>query len=457
LSLARDAFADGPFFPFKMKPTTSEISIMLLSSRQRLMRLGSPFQLILLSDALMLMALMIGHIAVPWWIVQRGGAGDLAIFAATQAIASFIALPALSPLGDRYSKRNLITGGLCCMLLEAVLMAFIAQTDYYHFPLVCALGVAGVTAMAVIMPASLSLVADVLPPAQLTDGLGFQKSAQAIGRMIGPALGGMVLAAAGTAPTLWMHAGLLVVACVCASKIVAPVPVRGESARRRWIDDLRAGLAAKWHIPMERGWTFVSFLVMIFFTPGIGMLVPVKIQSLQLSGAWFGACEAGLSIGLLFGAMGGAIWLANRVGRFRASFSAILCEGLCLAIMGLTHSPVVLVFAFFLFGACVSTVQMVGQTHRMLAMPAEFRSRMTAVNMMVMQVGGIVGPAIASGGLGIMSVDGVYFAFGVALLCVGLGYTLVPGYREFLSLSHDDAKDRYAREHPHLFNCAQKG
>lgn len=429
---------------------------MLFSTRQRLILLGRPFQLILFSDALMLLALMIGHIAVPWWIVQKGGARDLAIFAATQAIASFIALPALSPLGDRYSKRNLIAGGLCCMLLEAVLMAFIAQTGYYHFPLVCALGVAGVTAMAVIMPASFSIVADVLPPAQLTDGLGFQKSAQAIGRMIGPALGGVMLAAAGTAATLWMHAGLLAVACMCASRIVAPAPSREVSAQRRWLDELRAGLAAKWHIPMERGWTFVSFLVMIFFTPGIGMLVPVKIHSLQLSGAWFGACEAALSVGLLFGAMGGAIWLAERVGRFQASFSAILCEGLCLAIMGLTHSPVVLVFAFFLFGACVSTVQMVGQTHRMLAMPAEFRSRMTAVNMMVMQVGGIIGPAIASGGLGIMSVDGVYLAFGIALLCVGLGYTLVPGYREFLSLSHDDAKDHYARKHPHLFNCVNQ-
>jgi MFS family permease len=430
---------------------------MLSSTIQRLNLLGHSFQFILFSDALMLLALMIGHIAVPWWIVHQGGVHDLAIFAAIQAIASFIALPALSPLGDRYPKRNLIAGGLSCMLLEAVMMASMAQTGHYDLALACMLGVVGVIAMAVIMPASLSIVADVLPAERLTDGLGFQKSAQALGRLAGPAVGGVVLAAAGTATALWLHAGLLLLACVCAARIDTPLSSLRHAAPRRWTDDLRAGLAAKWHIPMERGWTFVSFLVMIFFTPGIGMMVPIKIQSLHLTGAWFGACEAALSLGLLLGAMGGAVWLANRVGRFRASFGAILCEGVCLAIMGLTHSPMVLVGAFMLFGACVSTVQMVGQTHRMLAMPAEFRSRMTAVNMMVMQVGGILGPAIASAGLGVATIDGVYLAFGVALLCVGLGYTMVPGYREFLSLSHDDAKGHYARKHPHLFTWSREG
>jgi MFS family permease len=424
---------------------------MLATTRSRLVDLGEPFRLLLISDLLMLLAIMVGQVAVPWWIVHQGGAHDLALYSVMLTTASFIALPLLSPLGDRYSKRTLIAGGLSCMLLGSSAVAVLAQAGIYKIWLIIALQTIGVVAMAAVMPVSLSIVAELLPAEQLTAGLGLQKSAQAIGRLIGPAIGGTILAVSSSATALVLHVILLVVACVLAARIVVPVrPAQGAS-RTRWLADLQAGLAAKWKIPMERGWTFVSFLVMIFFTPAIGMLVPLKIQSLGLSGAWFGACEAGLSAGLLFGALGGSVRLANRVGRFKASFGAILCEGLCLTVMGLTHTPIVLVLAFTLFGSCISTVQMVGQTHRMLAMPPGFRSRMMAVNMMVMQVAGILGPGLAGVTLAAATVDQVYLGFGIALFAVGLGYPLVPGYREFLSMPHEQAKGLYQRRHPQLF------
>ncbi|MCZ8076613.1 MAG: MFS transporter, partial [Paucibacter sp.] len=149
----------------------------------------------------------------------------------------------------------------------------------------------------------------------------------------------------------------------------------------------------------------VSFLVMVFFGPAIGMLVPLKVQSLGLSGAWLGACEAGLSAGLLLGSLGGSVWLAQRIGRFRASLAAILIEGLSMGVIGLSHQGVVIVLGFAVLGACIATVQMVGQTHRMLAIPQAFRSRMTAVNMMVMQVAGVLGPGLAGLGLLRLGVD----------------------------------------------------
>ncbi|TFW10079.1 MFS transporter [Oxalobacteraceae bacterium OM1] len=416
----------------------------------RLAELGDTFRYLLISDLLMLLAIMVGQVAIPWWIVHRGSAHDLAVYAGVLAATSFVALPLLSPLGDRVSKRTLIAGGLACHLAGSCAVAVLVQHDIFQLPLVIAFQMINVIAMAAVMPASLSIVAEVLPPERITAGLGMQKSAQAIGRLIGPALGGAILAASSSAVALWLHVILLAVACVCAGRIVAPGKT-GAAGNSRWLADLRAGLAAKWKIPMERGWTFVSFLVMIFFTPAIGMLVPLKVQSLHLSGAWFGACEAGLSAGLLLGALGGSVRLANAVGRFRASFGAILCEGLCLIVLGLTHTPVVMVGAFVLFGACISTVQMVGQTHRMLAMPPDFRARMMAVNMMVMQVAGVLGPGIAGAALAGTGIDAVYFCFGIALCAVGLGYPLVPGYRSFLGMSHDEAKGLYARTHPRLF------
>jgi len=424
---------------------------LLQAIRRRLAPLGPAFQLLLFSDGLMLLSLMVGHVAVPWWVAHEGGAGQLAIYAAGLAAGSFIALPLLSPLGDRISKRRLIAGGLAVMALESLMLAGLAQAGLYHLAWVMALEGVAVIAMAAIMPASFSIVAELLPPEQLTEGLGLQKSAQALGRLLGPVLGGLVLAAASTAAALWLHALLLGLASLLAARIAAPPPPKPE-VRKHWLSDLKAGLRAKWQIPMERGWTFVSFLVMVFFAPGIGMLVPLKVQDLGLSAVWLGACEAGLSAGLLLGSLGGSVWLSQRLGRFNASFYAILLEGLCMVLIGLSRHPLLLVAGFAVMGACIATVQMVGQTHRMLAMPQAFRARMTAVNMMVMQVAGVLGPGLA----GLLLLQGqvgqVYWVFGLGLFLVGLGYVLVPGYREFLNRPHAQAEGLYARDYPALFH-----
>jgi MFS family permease len=310
--------------------------------------------------------------------------------------------------------------------------------------------VIGAAAMALVWPVSMSIVAELLPPERLSEGLGLQKSAQSVGRLLGPVLGGAAITT-GIAPALWLHAAMLLVACVLAARIETPPAAQRHRMPPRWLAELKAGLAAKWQVPLERGWTLVSFLVMVFFTPGIGMLVPLKVQSLGLSGAWLGACEAGLSAGMLFGALGGSMWLAQRVGRFRASFGALMCEGACFAVLGLAQWPLLVVAVFVLHGACVITVNMVGHTHRMLAMPAHFRARMTAVNLMVMQVAGALGPGLAGAALARWSVGQVYVAFGLGVFLAALGYLRVPGYRRFLELPHDEAEGHYARLHPQLF------
>jgi hypothetical protein len=98
----------------------------------------------------------------------------------------------------------------------------------------------------------------------------------------------------------------------------------------------------KWIVPLERGWTLVNFLVWIFQGPAVGMLIPLKVQSLGLSGLWLGVCEAALSIGLLLGSFRGSDALVSRFGRFNVRVGAAMCEGLALAASGWAHSAIVL-------------------------------------------------------------------------------------------------------------------
>lgn len=424
---------------------------MLNSLRRRLLPMGRPFRLLIVSDALILLSLMVGYVAIPWWVVHEGGAHDLALWAGALALGSLLALPLMSPWGDRISKRTLISAGVALTLAKALALAALVQAGIYHLGLVIALELLGVVATAALMPAIFSVVAELLPAEQLNEGLALQKSAQALGRLLGPVLGGGLLAVGGSALALWGHAALLALAFALALRIETAAPAPGVAGAAHWWRDLRAGLAAKWQLRLERGWTFVSFCVMVFFGPAIGMLVPLKVQALGLSGAWLGASEAGLSAGMLIGSLGYSTWLAERVGRFRASVGSILLEGVCVALIGFVHEPLALVALLGVVGLCIATVSLVGQTHRMLAIPPHYRSRMTSVNMMVFQVAGVLGPALAGWGLGSLSVHAIYGWFGLGLFTVGLGYFAVPGFRAFLSLPHDEASGHYGRTHPELF------
>lgn len=414
------------------------------------------FRALLLSDAAMMLAMLIGQVAVPWWISGHGGAVDLAIYGTAMAAVMLVSLPLLSPLGDRWPKSRLISGGLAIYSLANLALAIFASFNFYDLWLVIILRALCVVAMSLITPVSLSIAAELVPPERLSDALGLQKSSQAIGRLAGPALAGLAIAVASTAFALWLHMFFLLIAALAAWRIAMPPKAPRTASQEGWWPAMRAGFLAKWRIPMERHWTATMFVMMLFFLPALGMLVPLRVREMGLSGAWMGACEVAISLGLLVGAAGGADWVARRVGRFRASFGAMMLEGVAQILVGVTPSPYLLVFGFFIVGVALSVVQLVGQTHRMLAIPPDYRARMTAVNLMVMQLAGTFGPMLAGWGLLHGSAGQVYLAFGIAYSVAGLGFLRVPGYRDFLSLSHEAVKNWYGRKHPELFDGEKK-
>lgn len=79
---------------------------MFREIRARINSIDVPLASLLLSDLMRILAEMVGYITLPWWIVHRGGAHDLALYSASIAITTIFAMPLLSPLGDRNELRN---------------------------------------------------------------------------------------------------------------------------------------------------------------------------------------------------------------------------------------------------------------------------------------------------------------------------------------------------------------
>ncbi|WP_275426109.1 MFS transporter [Paraburkholderia tuberum] len=402
-----------------------------------------------------MLAEMVGYITLPWWIVHLGGAHDLAIYSVSIAVTTIFAMPLLSPLGDRYAKRPQIVWGLCALMVVAFTLATLASLSDYRLMLIVCIGMVTVIAKAFIDPASSIISAELVPADRLAKVLRLRKSTQAAGRALGPTLAGATLALGGIAATFWMNGILLGVAAYVAWQLPSHTqPNERHRGLARWWEDLRAGLHAKWIVPLERGWTLVNFFVWIFQGPAVGMLIPLKVQSLGLSGLWLGASEAALSLGSLLGSFRGSDALVGRFGRFNVRVGAAMCEGLALAASGWAHSPIVLILAFTCVGFANASMGLVGATHRSLAIPQNFRVRILAASMMTTQIAGILGPMIAGAALTHWAVGEVYTCFGFGTCLLAFGFVLIPRSREFFALNHDQVKDWFRHEYPQAFKAS---
>ena len=425
---------------------------MTLPFLDRFGALGAPFLWLLASDALMLLALMVGQVALPWWIASSGGAHDLALYGVVTSAFAIVAMPLMSPLGDRIAKRRLIRGALMALALASIGVAALASAARYDLRALIALGAVPVLAMAAQIPSVSSFVTELVPPAALGRAVGLQQSAQATGRMVGPAIGGVVLGALGTAVALWLGALLLVAASITARRLPLGVPPARDA--RSWRADLMAGINANRRIPLERGWILVNFLSWIFLFPTFTMLVPLKVQSLGLSGTWLGLCEAGLSLGMLAGSLGGSAWMIARFGRYQTRVGAAVVQGVALAIAGATTGGPWLVAAFVVAGFMNAAMVLVGMTHRMLARPQAFRARMVAVAVTTTYIASMIGPALAGFALLRWPVGTVFVAFGLVGALFALGLAIVPGFRAFMALDHEAVANFYERNFPQAFKDA---
>ena len=195
----------------------------------------------------------------------------------------------------------------------------------------------------------------------------------------------------------------------------------------------------------------VNLVVGMFYAPAIAMMAALQITNLGLSSAWLGATNMGIMSGMFLGFLGCASFASKKLGRFRALMTVAALRVFALLVVSLTTAPAAMLAAFFMLGISQSTTQFVGVTHRLLAMPAEYRARNASVNILAWQISSTLGPAIVGiSSLG-ASVAQYYVAFGILIAVCTMGLPLIPRIHVFQSLDHDAVTGWYRREYPEAF------
>jgi MFS family permease len=365
-------------------------------------------------------------------------------------------MPLISPLGDRLSKSRLIRWSAAILVIDAVVLGMLAHSGVYRLTMLCACSALSILANAVLLPAQASILPELVETKRLPDSIRLCRSAQALGGLLGPGLGGVTLAFIGLSGAIALGVLLSAGAAVAAWRLREPTHPSRKAPSDGWFRDMTAGLHAKWGVPLDRWWTLTGALMMVFLFPATGMLLPLRIQALGLSAVWFGSCNAALSFGLLAGMAGAADFIIDRLDRVRSMLAAILACGVAVGLISRCNAAPALASLFFVIGLCMSITQLVGQTHRMLAMPEEFRSRMTSAHQAVGRLAAIVAPALAAELLQHWPVTTVYLLLATGFLASGLLLLAVPELMPFLRLNHEAVKGWYLRQYPDAFVRPQR-
>lgn len=309
------------------------------------------------------------------WLVFRLTGSELSLGVVT--FAAFLPVLILS-LGmgvivDRFERRRLLLITQTWFLLQAVAMAILTALGViqYHHVVVLAL-LAGI-GNALDMPARQSFYVDLVDRDEMMNAIALNSSVFNGARIIGPAIGGVVIALLGEAPAFGLNAisFLAVIGALLMMRLspfVAP-PRHGSG----W-SELRQGLA--YLVADRRVFGLVSMVAAfsVFGFPYVVLLPAFAGDVLGTGAAGLGALLAAQGVGALASALGLA-FLGERRSKGRMLFASRALLPVSVLLLGLSRTPQVSMLALVLGGYTLINQLAITNTLIQMVVPDELRGR----------------------------------------------------------------------------------
>ncbi|MER6103319.1 MFS transporter [Streptomyces sp. NPDC001832] len=274
-------------------------------------------------------------------IGQGGGAGSLGVVLATNSVPTIVFTIAGGVLADRLSRsRILFLGNLLSAAAQGVLAVLVA-THHATTASIAACGFASGVAVAFTAPAAVGVVGQLVAAEHLQQANALVRLPNNAIKVLGPVVGGLIVAVGGPAWALSWDALTFLVAALLLLGLRLDAPVTTGSA----LADLRAG----WSGFRSRTWlwayTAAGTVVVAAWLAGYQLLGPV-VAAEHYSGARFwGLVQGAFAFGLLAGTVVCLRWKPDRLLAVAVITGAGLCLppaalGLGLALPWVLHSAV---------------------------------------------------------------------------------------------------------------------
>lgn len=305
----------------------------------------------------------------------------LGFMALANSVPGFLATPLGGVIADRVPKKTVIQAVQTFNALNAVMLALLAWSGHLGYEHLAITAVLQGAVNSVMTASRHTIIQDMVGRDRLMNGISLNVSVQNLMQLIGPGLGGALVAFTGATVTFWVMAGLYAGAVMFTLRLPkvpvdGPVEVSGP-ARAGGFGDLVDGLKYVAHDPTIRTHILVNFGIVLLATPYSSMLPGFVKEVLGKGAAEQGVLVGFSGAGALIGSLVVASYPPRHRGRLLLAISTMLALGL-IAFSFSTSYYVTMPIMMFI-GAGISLRMSVGQVILQTYSAEAFRGRTVAV------------------------------------------------------------------------------
>jgi MFS family permease len=355
------------------------------------------FRLLMLGQIINNLGSMATQVALPYqlYVITRSPLA-LGTLAALQLAAILIASPLAGALADTLDRRRMLLTtqvGLCAVSSILALLAFSNRTAAWNL-----FTLAFVQAIfdALDRPARQSMFPRMVDRERLSAALAIHRATQSLARVLGPAFGGILIAALGV-PAAYAADAVTFVASFATLLAISQVPPLERMAQSGF-SAIREGLAYVRRAPVVLSAFVVDLDAMIFGMPTA--LFPIlALDVFHIGPAGLGLITAAPSAGAIIGLLTSG-WVHRVRFQGRVVLAAVAVWGLAISLFGLVGYLPLALLLLALAGAADVYSAVLRATIIQLGTPDRLRGRVSSLNSMVTtsgpKMGGLESTTVAA-------------------------------------------------------------
>lgn len=356
-----------------------------------------------------------GRVAQDWVVLTEltdHSATALGIVTGLQFLPMLLLAPWTGSVTDRYPKRFIMFVTQAILGLTALvggLLVITGNAQLWHF---YALALVTGVATAFDAPARQTFVSEMVPRERLANAVALNSASFNLGRLIGPAVAGLVIAALGSGPALLINSltfvAVIISLLLMRARELTPAP--RTTGRGSAIEGLR-------YVRGRPDLILVMFLIFVLGTFGLNFQITIALMATKVFDR--GAQEYGLLGSIMaIGSLSAAL-LAARRSQPRLRVLLMSLVGFTVAASAAALAPTYVTFAVALAACGLTALTAMTTANAMVQMRTEpmMRGRVMALYMAIFFGGTPVGAPII-GWIG--DLFGARWTIGIGALAVGV-------------------------------------
>jgi len=365
-----------------------------------------------------------GRVAQDWLVLTEltnHSSTALGIVTGLQFLPFLLLAPWAGMIADRYPKRVILAITQSALALSSLALGLLAVTGTAQLWMVYAIALFTGVATAVDNPARQTFVSEMVPRDRLANAVSLNSASFNAGRLIGPGVAGLTIAAFGTGWTLLLNT-LTFVAVLIALASMARAELRPAPMLSRGKGAIREGVA---YVRSRPDIMLVMALVFVLGTFGMNFQITTALMATREFGKGpeeYGLLGSIMAIGSLTAAL-----LSARRARPRLRILLVAFAGFTVSSGLAAFAPTYVLFALALVPVGLSALTALTTANAMvqLSVDSAMRGRVMALYMAIFMGGTPLGAPVI-GWIG--DVWGPRWTIGIGTIAVGLVTVAVSGW-----------------------------